>query len=144
MEEKEKQIWQRVFQQSPEPVNTDIKALAAEAMEAAGVYRNLAQVTAGREKEQLKVLLEEEQKNLSCLKGLYRMQTGRQLKHRRFPAQERPDCSTLMKRYHCARRALTEYISRSAEPEWGCVYMAMAKRQEKQCDRLAQLLGHMK
>ena len=144
MEQKEKQVWQRVFEQHPEPLNTDIQTLAAEAMEAAGVYRNLARVTTGREKELLKVLLEEEQKNLSCLKGLYRMQAGRQLKQHRSPAQPRPEVSTLMKRYHCARRALTEYTARSAEPEWGCVYLAMAKRQEQQCDRLTQLLGQMR
>ena len=34
MEQKEKQVWQRVFEQHPEPLNTDIQTLAAEAMEA--------------------------------------------------------------------------------------------------------------
>jgi len=139
--EMEQRVWQRVMGDKP-PQDSAMKALAMEALEAANQYRQLQKSRVESHRELGKKLFAAEWENLCCLKGLHRMQTGAVLK---LPAVTvlPPDGKQLVRRYHCACRTLAEYTARSAEPEWGSVFQAMARRQEQQCDRLCQLLGHM-
>ena len=140
--EMEQQVWQRVM--GPKQAeNRELKQLAMEAQEAVGEYRHLLRSRVESQRELGRQLMNAEQENLSCLKGLHYLQTGSAMK---LPMTNGGSCDVkkMVRRYHVSRRTLAEYMARSAEAEWGCVYQAMAKRQEKQCDRLAQLLGHMK
>lgn len=142
MNEMEQRVWQRVMGQK-EPENRELKQLAMEAQQAAAEYRHLLRSKVESQRELGRQLLTAEQENLACLKGLHYLQTGVPMKLP--PANGMNwDAKAMVRRYHLSRRSLAEYMARSAEAEWGCVYQAMAKRQEKQCDRLAQLLGHMK
>ena len=141
MNEMEQRVWQRVAV-SKEPENRELKQLAMEAQEAAAEYRHLLRSKIESHRELGRQLLKAEQENLACLKGLYYLQTGSSMKLTMVNVMGW-DVRKMVRRYHLSRRTLSEYMARSAEGEWGCVYMAMAKRQEQQCDRLAQLLGHM-
>ena len=142
MEDLEQRVWQRV-KGHQEPENSDLKQLAMESQQAAAEYRNLLRSKLESHREFGRQLLKAEQENLAALKGLYFLQTGNAM---RLPMESGMhwDTKKMVRRYHMSRRTLAEYMARSAEPEWGCVYLAMAKRQEQQCDRLAQLLGHMR
>ena len=142
LQEMEKRVWQRVMQQT-QPENTALKSLAIESQEAMTEYRQLLKAKVESVREVGRQLLKAEQENMACLRGLHYLQTGEQMKvsmGNLFPV----DLKRMVRRYHRARRQLMEYTARSAEPEWGCVFQAMAKRQEGQCDRLCQLVGYMK
>jgi len=140
--EMEKRVWQRVMAEK-EPENTDLKQLAITAQEAMGEYRQLLRSKVESHRELGKKLLSGEQENLACLKGLHHLQMGNPMKLPMISTLPL-DAKRLVRRYHSARRCLQEYTARSAEAEWGCVFQAMARRQERQCEWLAQLLGHMK
>ena len=142
MQEMEKRVWQRVMAQ-PRQEASNLKTLAIDTQEALGEYRQLLKAKVESIREVGRQLLKVEQENMACLRGLHYLQTGEQMKvsmGNLFPV----DLKRMVRRYHSARRQLMEYTARSAEPEWGCVFQAMAKRQEGQCDRLCQLLGYMK
>ena len=142
MNEMEQRVWNRVMQ----PTQTEwssLKAIAMNAQEAIGEYRQLLKSRVESHRELGRRLLASEQENLAALRGLHYLQTAEVLK---LPMGNpiSVDCKRVTHRYYKARKMLTEYMARSAEPEWGCVFGAMAKRQEKQCDWLCQLVGHMK
>jgi len=140
--EMEQRVWQRVMGEK-EPENTDLRQLAITSQEAVAEYRQLLRSKVESHRDLGKKLLSGEQENLACLKGLHQLQTGNSMK---LPILQPKsvDVKTLVRRYHSARRCMAEYTARSAEAEWGCVFLAMARRQEMQCALLAQLLGHMK
>lgn len=138
--EMEQRVWQRVIGPK-EPENRELRQLAMEAQQAAAEYRHLLRSKVESQRELGRQLLKAEQENLSCLKGLHYLQTGSTMKLPMAGAGSW-DARGMVRRYHISRRTMAEYMARSAEAEWGCVFLAMAKRQEQQCDRLAQLLGH--
>ena len=142
MNEMEQRVWQRVMAQPQQGVS-NLKTLAIDTQEALGEYRQLLKAKVESIREVGRQLLKAEQENLACLRGLHYLQTGEQMKLPMTGSMPM-DIKRMVRRYHSARRQLMEYTARSAEPEWGCVFQAMAKRQEGQCDRLCQLLGYMK
>lgn len=141
VKEEEQRVWQRVMDRD-QPEHSGLRQLAIQAQQAASQYRRLLKSRVESHRELGKQLLATELENLAALKGLHYMQTGKSLK---LPAQTPMmwDTKQILGQYHIARRMLSEYTARSAEPEWGCVFLAMAKRQEQQCDRLCRLMGHM-
>ena len=141
VKEEEQRVWQRVMDRD-QPDQSGLRQLAIQTQQAASQYRRLLKSRVESHRELGKQLLATELENLAALKGLHYMQTGKVLK---LPAQTPMmwDTKQILGQYHIARRMLSEYTARSAEPEWGCVFLAMAKRQEQQCDRLCRLMGHM-
>ena len=139
--EMEQRVWNRVMGQK-EVQNRELKELAMEAQQAAAEYRYLLRSKQESHRELGRQLLKAEQENLACLKGLHYLQTGIAM---RLPMASPGvwDIKRMVRRYHVSRRTLAEYMARTAESEWGTVFLAMAKRQEGQCDRIARLLGHM-
>ena len=142
MNEMEQRVWQRVMQQ-PQAETSPLKAIAVEVQEAVGEYRQLLKSRVESHRELGRRLLAAEQENLACLRGIHYLQTGEPMK---LPMVNTipVDLRRFVRRYHSARKLLTEFTARSAEPEWGCVFCEMARRQQMQCDRLCQLVGHMK
>ena len=141
VKEEEQRVWQRVMDRD-QPEQSGLRQLAIQTQQAASQYRKLLKSRVESHRELGKQLMSTELENLAALKGLHYMQTGKVLK---LPAQTPMmwDTKQILGQYHIARRMLSEYTARSAEPEWGCVFLAMAKRQEQQCDRLCRLMGHM-
>ena len=93
-----------------------------EAMEAAAVYRKLAGQFSGRGREQLRHLHDMQMEILACL-------------------PEEPAAKALEKRYHCARRAVTEYTVRTVDGDFGIVFQHLADLSREECVLLARLLG---
>ena len=142
MEEMEQRVWQRVKAAMPEgQTETALHGFALAAEEAIADYSRRLQRSSGRQRELLWELLKLEEENLNSICGLHYLQTGSGMRKRRIPGTGNMDSRGLVLRYHTARKLLAEYTARSAQPEWGCVFQAMARRQEQQCDLLARLMG---
>jgi len=142
LNELEQRVWQRVMGEK-ELENTGLRQLLMASQEAMAEYRQLLKSKVESHRTLGKKLLQSEQENFAALKGLHHLQLGGEGKLPLLPPRS-VDVKVLVRRYHSARKILQKYSARSAEAEWGCVFLAMAKRQEQQCDYLAQLLGHMK
>ena len=54
---------------------------------------------------------------------------------------EEPAAKALEKRYHCARRAVTEYTVRTVDGDFGIVFQHLADLSREECVLLARLLG---
>lgn len=138
----EQQVWQRVFARPPmQPGREDLRMLMLSAMELAAGYRLLAGTLAGRTGEQAKRLLEGEQANIACLKGMQHLAGGAEGKPKALGAPGGPARKVLEKSYYETRRALTEYTARLADPEFGAVFQKMADRERGHCAILVEMLG---
>lgn len=139
----EQQVWQRVWNQQEEQPRSDLRQLQLAAMELAGIYRHLAGSLTGKQREKAKQLYEGELETAAILKGLGIL-SGRQEDVLTIwnPAKA-PGKKLLEKCYHQTRRCLVDYTARSAEPEFGCVFHALAEQAGKRCCLIAQLLGSM-
>lgn len=137
----EQQVWQRVFARQEEVMENDLRGLLMGAMEQAAAYRYLAGVLTGKKAERAKRLYESQQAAVACLKGLV-MLSGRPgaMPKGAGPSKE-PAGKLLEKCYHRSRRAMAEYLSRSAEPEFGQVFRALADREGVRCVLIAEVLG---
>ena len=137
----EQQVWQRVMAQPEDPARDDLRGLLLAAMELAAAYRYLAGALTGRQRERAKRLHEGEQANIACLKGIGILSgRGEEVLKIWNPSKE-PGRKLLEKCYHKSRRCMVEYMSRSAETEFGTVFRKMADREGEHCAWIAELLG---
>ena len=143
MDDREKRVWQRVMADQPDPAQTCLKALAMASAQAAETYRALQQSSRGISRELAQRLWEGEQQTLRSLRGLQWMQTGETLKLTPMPHQGQVNRRLRVRLYHTTRRDLTEYMARSAEGEWGCVFQDLARCRQEQCTLLCRLIGIM-
>lgn len=139
----EAQVWQRVRATAEEPPRSDLRQLQREAMELAAIYRNLVAQFTGRQQEQARRLYLGEKANAQALAGigLLSRQQGEALKLWQ-PGKE-PAGKVLERCYHRTRRCMTEYLARSAEPEFGSVFRVLADREGEHCTVIAELLGSL-
>lgn len=121
----EQQVWQRVLGQS-EPPRGSLRPMELEAMEAAAVYRKLAGQFSGRGREQLRHLHDMQMEILACLRGIGRLSGSGGRKTAQIAVPEEPAAKALEKRYHCARRAVTEYTVRTVDGDFGIVFQHLA------------------
>ena len=136
----ERQVWQRVLGQSEAPQGS-LRPMELEAMEAAAVYRRLAGQSSGQRREQLRHLHDMQAEILACLRGIGRLSGCRRGKPAQAAVPEEPAAKALEKRYHCARRAVTEYTARTVDGDFGVVFQHLADLSREECAALARLLG---
>ncbi len=130
MDDREQRIWQRVTA-PPRQEGPGDPALLAAAQALAEDYRTLG----------IQNLLEQQLDTVAVLKGLVIL-TGGSIPGSSLPAQQKqPRRRRLMGCYHQSRRAMAEYLARSASPETGAVYRLLSDRQAQHCVQLAALLG---
>ena len=136
----ERQVWQRVLGNAEQP-RGDLRALLLAAMEAAAVYRKLAGGASGRNREKLRRLYDGQMETAACLRGIGRLSGAGDARAVNISTPAEPIGKALEKRYHCTRRALTEYTARTVDGEFGAVFQRLADIQREQCVLLAELLG---
>ena len=143
-ENREAGVWQRVLSNREEGPRSDLQQLQREAMELAGAYRALAGRTTGSAQELLRKLHQGEQENAAALAGVLMLsrQHGEHLKLWQ-PGKEDPR-KLLERCYHRSRRCAVEYMARSADSEFGCVFEQLAKREQTHCCLIAQVLGSLR
>lgn len=142
MEDKdmESRVWQRVMA-APGQSSEDLRPLMHAASETAMAYWHLTKKANGKNKELLQKLYDRARVNLNCLKGIQAMRFGTAGKLSPLPASGEPMQKVLEKCYHRTRRAMTEYTARSAEPEFGAVFLVMSQREQDNAALIAELLG---
>lgn len=134
---KERQIWQRVLAQ-PEQVQD--QTLIFWAQEDTAAFRGLWERTHA---EQARQLLESAQYALDCLYGIRRFSTGEMNRARPLPAPAEPVRRVLEKAYRRGIMQQREYTSRMADPRFGAVYAALARRQADAAVAVAAWLGSL-
>lgn len=143
-EKTEQQVWERVFARPVEPQGSDLRGMLLAAGELAAVYRYLTGVLTGKGREKAKQLYEGELANIACLKGIGLLSgRGEEVLKIWNPSKE-PARKLLEKSYHRTRRCMVEYMSHSAEAEFGTVFQKLAEREGAHCAVLAQMLGSLK
>lgn len=78
---------------------------------------------------------------LACLRGIGRLSGSGGRKTAQIAVPEEPAAKALEKRYHCARRAVTEYTVRTVDGDFGIVFQHLADLSREECVLLARLLG---
>ena len=136
----EREVWQRVLGQQ-EPPRSSLRPMELEAMEAAAVYRKLAGQSSGKRREQFWHLHNMQTEILACLRGIGRLSGSAGGKAAQIAVPEEPAAKALEKRYHCARRAVTEYTARTVDGDFGIVFQHLADLSREECVLLARLLG---
>ena len=139
----EQQVWQRVRARREDSRGNDLRQLQREAMELATIYGNLSSRMTGRVQEGIRQLYAGERANAAALAGIGILSgSGGESLKRWQPGKEDPR-KQLLRCYHRTRRCMTEYLARSAEPEYGLVFEKLAKREGEHCVLLAEILGAM-
>ena len=136
----EQQVWQRVLGQQ-EPPRGSLRPMELEAMEAAAVYRKLAGQSSGKRREQLRHLYDMQTEILACLRGIGWLSGCGGGKTAQIAVPEEPAAKALEKRYHRARRAVTEYTARTVDGDFGIVFQHLVDLSREECVFLARLLG---
>lgn len=140
--EKAARVWQRVHAK-PEtrPEGEGLLALIAGEWADAAAYLALSRQCQGRRSAQLRRLFEEEQAHAACLKGIYTLVTGtRPIVRTPLPPPEPMDVA-LRKCYGREMRCLAEYESRTADPEYGPVFVRLAAQEREHCKLVLELIG---
>ncbi len=140
----EEAIWQRVAQRPEVPQGESLRSLLLASLELAGIYRYLTQTLTGKSRERARQLLDGELRNISCLKGIAILSGRREEVLKIWNPGRESAFKLLEKCYHRTRRCLVEYMSRTAEGEFGTVFQKMADREAHHCGWIAELLGSLK
>ena len=143
-ENREAGVWQRVMGQGKQAPLRDLEEMLREAAALASVYRWAAGKLTGRGKALAQKLLEGEQANAACLRGIGQLCGRVQETVTVWEPGGKGARGLLQNCYHRTRRCQAEYTARSLEPEFGEVYRRMAERAGEHCALLAELLGRMK
>jgi hypothetical protein len=139
----EAQVWQRVRASAEEPPRNDLRQMQREAMELAAAYRTLVAQFTGRQQEQARRLYLGEKANAQALAGIGILSRLEGEAVKLWQPGKEPARKVLERCYHRTRRCMTEYLSRSADGEYGAVFRNMADREGEHCAVIAELLGSL-
>lgn len=140
----EQQVWQRVRgreEDAGKSQEQDLRMLTLRAMEAGADYRHLAGMLTGGNRELARRLWENQSRIVACLRGMARLTRSPAGKAKTLEPSKDPAEKVLRRRYHQARKAVTEYAARGLDPQLGLVFRALSQWEEGQCALIAQLLG---
>ena len=140
-QEREAKVWQRVAEQKEVRIHHGTQGLIRESGELAAIYRRMAEKMTGKEKQLARKLYELEQANRACLRGIALLSGAGADSTKPWVPGKGDEKGQLMRCYHRTQHSQAEYMARSLDPEYGCVYRELALRQERQCALLAELLG---
>ena len=133
-------IWQRVKGDTP-PVTEGLPGLAANALAQAALYGALARQVQGPSRTILLKLQEEEQHCARCLKGIWRMVTGKRMQPAAVPLPSENIEAALRRCYGQTLKTLSAFEKRAYDPEYGPIFGILAVKKREHCCALAELLG---
>ena len=142
-ENMEAQVWQRVQAGKQEVPASGLRQMQREAMELAELYRGLASRTSGRQQELSRQLYRGEKSNALMLAGIGMLSGQREENVKLWQPGKEHSGKLLERCYHRTRRCMVEYLSRSADGEYGAVFRSMADREGEHCAMIAELLGSL-
>ena len=142
---KAQRVWQRVQSQLPETAReTGLPELIAREWEAATTYLQLSRRFQGRQNALLRKLFEQEQAHLSCLKGIYTLQTGKRPNVAGVPPVTDDAQKVLRRCYGRQMQSLARYEQLSGDPEYGHVFARLSGQEKEHCHMILELLGSLK
>ena len=133
-------IWQRVKGETP-PATEGLPGLAANALAHAALYGALARQMQGPGRTILLKLQEDEQHCARCLKGIWRMVTGKRMQPAAVPLPSENMETALRRCYGQTLKTLAAFEKRAFDPEYGPVFGILAAKKREHCCALAELLG---
>ena len=133
-------IWQRVKGDTP-PVTEGLPGLAANALAQAALYGALARQVQGPSRNMLLSLQEDEQHCARCLKGIWRMVTGKRMQPAAVPLPSENIEAALRRCYGQTLKTLSAFEKRAYDPEYGPIFGILAVKKREHCCKLAELLG---
>ena len=141
--EKAAKVWQRVLGEQPMQLGQrGLQALIMEALTGAATYLALSRRYQGNRAAQLRRMAEEEQAAAACLQGICLLTEGVRPAVKIVPPASHETAEAALRRcYRQSRQCLTDYESRTADPEYGPVYAHLAQRKRVHCYQILELLG---
>lgn len=137
----QQQIWQRVRKNWQPEQGLDLRALILSAGETEVALRRTAGLLGGAQRQQVLALAIGAAEEVSILRGIYRLDTGKILP---FKPQSPSGGSALTLLRECYFRSLKtqrEYMARTLEPQFGGIFQSLAQRMGDRCQAIARILG---
>ena len=138
-------VWKRVTAATPPPAaSPDLQALIEEELQDAAAYLHLSRFFGSPYNRILRQMHQQEQSHAACLKGIYRMTTGKRCTPRLpKPFWEKP-ALTLQRCYDRELRCATRYDISASDPRYGLTFTRMAQQEKEHSKVLLELLGKVK
>ena len=142
--QKTRQVMQRVQGDAPRPEIRQLPELIAEEKADAAAYLHLSHRFGGKEGAMLRRMFEEEQTHISCLRGIFRLMTGERCQIHTTPQPLSEDAAVLLRRcYGREMRCLSVYEAHAADPEYGPVFLQLAREEKEHCKNILHLIGKL-
>lgn len=133
-------VWKRVTGETVE-THPDLQTLIEEALADAAAYLHLSRYFQNPYGQILRQMHRQEQSHAACLKGIYRMRTGKRcIPNLPKPPREKP-ALTLQRCYDRELRRATQYSAKAADARFGQSFSRMAQQEQEHCRILLELLG---
>ena len=137
-------VWQRVQGAAAEDPARGLPGLIAEEWADAAVYLALSRRVQGQPSAVLKKMSQEEQAHMACLKGIYKLQNAGQPDVPAPSPTDKAPVSTLLRRcYGREMRCLAVYEAHGADPEYGPVFLQLAREEKEHCRNILHLIGKL-
>lgn len=134
-------VWKRVTGESPSPTSLDLQSLIEEELADAAAYLHLSRFFHSPYDRILRQMHRQEQSHAACLKGIYRMRTGKRcMSNLPKPLREKP-ALTLQRCYDRESRRAVQYSAEAADARFGQSFSRMAQQEQEHCRILLELLG---
>ena len=133
-------VWKRVTGETAE-VHPDLQRLIEDALADAAAYLHLSRFFRNPYDRILRQMHRQEQSHAACLKGIYRMRTGKRCVPKLpKPLREKP-LLTLQRCYERELRRVSAYTAAAVDPRFGQSFTRMAQQEQEHCRILLELLG---
>ena len=135
-------VWKRVTGDTPpQTTSPDLQTLIEEELADAAAYLHLSRFFNSHYSHVLRHMHQQEQSHAACLKGIYRMITGKRCTPRLpKPIREKPSV-TLQRCYDREMRCATRYTASASDPRFGLTYARMAQQEQEHAKFLLELMG---
>ena len=135
-------VWDRVQNTAvPAPDAQVILNQIAEELLDAALWQQLARRLPPPQASLARQLSTQDQAHAVCLKGIYTMITGRKPIVPTPKAGEDSPSVLLRRCYGRKMRALSHYESRQGDPQYGHVFLGLARQEKEHCHRILEILG---
>lgn len=140
----QQRVWQRVRGTDPLPEDAGqlLELIAGEWVDGIA-YLRLANRYRGSEAALLRRMHQQEQAHIACLKGVYRMLTGRQPTVKAPPLPRESRETALRRCYHRELRCMEQYRRWEEHPQFGAVFGRLLEQEQLHCQQLLGLIGRL-
>ena len=135
-------VWDRVKSTAPPAGDAPaILNLIEEELVDAAAYLRLTRKLPPPQAAIARHLSKQEQNHAVCLKGIYALITGRKALVAQPVVPDDPPEIVLRRCYGREMRCLTQYEARQNDPQYGHVFLSLARQEQEHCHRILELLG---